>query len=187
MSLELPTRPEVFSMDARPFAYAMIKPQGLEVREAIINKLQGMGEIVHSSKTTVDPAAISEHYIAKQNERYFKSIVDYMSYKPVERIILQGYGEPAEFIKQLRDLAGVMKPLKADDGTIRRMAIDNVMPHIMITPQADRELQQFAYDNLIHTSDSFEAAMDEIRIWFADQPQVIDAAYKSYLSQYRES
>jgi len=174
-------------MDNRPFAYAMIKPQGMQIREQIINKLHSVGDVVHASRTFVDRNIMAAHYASKSDKPYYKSIVDYMSGKQVERLIIQGDGSPAELITSLRQLAGYLKPLQAEDGTIRRMAIENKMPHIMVVPQEDRNLQQFAYDNLIHTSDSFAAAIDEIRLWFPDQPEVVEAAYRSYLSNDFES
>lgn len=85
-----------------------------------------------------------EHYIEHKNEHFFNKLMDYMTSTPLMPMIWEG----PNAIKIIRNMLGVHDPTRAVPGTIR----------------GDYSIG--LQNNVIHGSDSPEAAKREINIWF---------------------
>ena len=176
---------ENFEMDGKPFTFVMLKPLGMEIAGHILARLHEIGQIRCAVPATITPYDIEAHYGEKVNKRYFPAIVEYLSGKETYKIILQArsYGNPTDYVNFVRKEVGTLKPHENELGTVRHLAMDYRLPYMQIVPQEDPDLQQFCYDNLVHTSDSFDNVMREVNIWFRDQPEIIFKALASYFLQ----
>lgn len=85
-----------------------------------------------------------------------EELIKYLTGKPVIAMIVSGDNA----ISHLRKLAGPTEPMNADPSTIRgRFSTDS----FEIADFYSRPLE-----NIIHVSDSFDAASYEIKIWFPE-------------------
>lgn len=135
--------------------FILIKPDGVKRRLVgeIISKLEKKGLYFVQSKVCVPTREIlSKHYEAHAEKSFFKDLVEFMMSGQVVCMIWEGKNA----VKRVRDLMGATDCDKAAIGTIRSeyaMSIDK---------------------NIIHGSDSAEAADKEIKIWFGnDVPSII--------------
>lgn len=125
----------------------IIKPDGVD-RHLVGRILQRFEDRnltiskMYLGKLTVDKA--KEHYDHLRDKLFFKDIIDYMVSGPVVFAILEG----ENVIAITRKMIGATNPLEASSGTIR----------------GDFALTSGA--NVIHASDSIEAAKVEIERFF---------------------
>ncbi len=134
--------------------YAMLKPGVLSRRIAgeIITRLERKGfDIVGLKIMRISRELAQTHYAEHREKPFFNELVDYITSGPVVAMVLEG----DEAIKILRLMAGSTKPLEAAPGTIRG---DYAM-HTNV--------------NIIHASDSPEAAAREIGLFFKPE-ELID-------------
>ncbi len=127
--------------------YAMLKPGVLSRRIAgeIITRLERKGfDIVGLKIMRISRELAEIHYAEHKEKPFFGELVDYITSGPVVAMVLEG----DQAIKMLRLIAGSTKPLEATPGTIRG---DYAM-HTNV--------------NIIHASDSPEAAVREIGLFF---------------------
>jgi nucleoside-diphosphate kinase len=94
--------------------------------------------------TILKETVLNEHYSHLINQPFFPKLVAYMTEGPVLLLILEG----EQAVTRVRRLIGATNPLKADIGTIR----------------GDYGVNQTR--NLVHASDSPEAAQIEIARFF---------------------
>ena len=89
----------------------------------------------------------AKHYDDLKAKPFFKNLVDYMSSgTPVVCMVWEGKG----VIKTARKILGATNPADAENGTLRG-------DYCVVIGR-----------NMIHGSDSFESANDEIALWFSD-------------------
>lgn len=127
--------------------YAMLKPGVLSRRIAgeIISRLERKGfDIIGLKILRISRELAETHYAEHREKPFFGELVDYITSGPVVAMVLEG----DQAIKILRLMAGSTKPLEATPGTIRG---DYAM-HTNV--------------NIIHASDSPEAAAREISLFF---------------------
>ncbi|MEK7615341.1 MAG: nucleoside-diphosphate kinase [Patescibacteria group bacterium] len=89
---------------------------------------------------------LNEHYVHLAEKPFFPSLKQFMMQTPVVAMVLEGYDTVAE----VRKLVGSTNPRQADAGTIRA------------------DLSMNVPSNLIHASDSLEAAQTEVKRFFAE-------------------
>ena len=126
----------------------LIKPDGVERRMIgeIIGRIERKGlSIAALELKVVSDGLARAHYAEHAEKPFFGSLLEFITSGPVVAAILEG----PRAISAFRQLAGGTDPVeKAAPGTIR----------------ADLALEtQF---NLVHGSDSPEAAAREIALWF---------------------
>lgn len=134
--------------------YAMLKPGVLSRRIAgeIISRLERKGfDLVGLKIMRISRELAEAHYAEHREKPFFGELVDYITSGPVVAMVLEG----DQAIKILRLMAGSTKPLEAASGTIRG---DYAM-HTNV--------------NIIHASDSPEAAAREISLFFRPE-ELID-------------
>lgn len=127
--------------------FAMLKPGVLSRRIAgeIISRIERKGfDIIGLKIMRITRELAEKHYAEHIGKPFFNELVAYITSSPVVAMVLEG----DQAIKILRMMCGPTKPEEANPGTIRG---DYAM-HTNI--------------NIIHASDSPEAAVREISLFF---------------------
>ena len=126
---------------------SIIKPDAVE--RNLDNKIKNFFEknnlkILKSKKVKISKEEASEFYKVHQTKPFYNELCNYLSSGPIVVMILEGENA----ISKNRQLMGATDPLKAEEGTLRKMygiSIDK---------------------NSIHGSDSIENAKIEIDFFF---------------------
>jgi nucleoside-diphosphate kinase len=129
--------------------YVMVKPDGVQrgLVGEIISRIEKRGlKIVALRMNVISEATAKEHYSEHASKPFFSSLVDFITSGPSVSMVVAG----KDSIKAMRAINGATNPVDAAPGTIRG---------------------DFALDvgrNIVHASDSPEAAAREIAIHFKD-------------------
>ena len=144
--------------------FVMIKPLGLQnFLLQIITGLKGVGTITKRELIPVNEQLISAHYAEHSAKAHFDRIVQYFIGQTVMGIVLVG----PDVIARVRAILGPSDPRKAAPGQLRRLVLDKFQDgkdgwRVI-------ELATSGVDNLVHASDSPEAAEREISLWFTEK------------------
>ncbi len=103
-------------------------------------------QIAAMKSLTVSRELAENHYSEHAEKPFFPGLVDFITGSPSVAMVLQGQ----DAIALSRQMIGATNPLNADTGTIRGDLTND---------------KQF---NLVHGSDSSEAASREIALWFPE-------------------
>ena len=125
----------------------ILKPDAMEKRFVgdVLHRFQTAGfDIVGCKMMRLGSAILREHYAHVADKPFFPSIEEFMSSRPVIVAVLQGHG----VIEKVRDLLGPTNSKNAPKGTIR----GDLGADMMV--------------NVVHASDSPEAAAAEIKRFF---------------------
>ena len=128
----------------------ILKPDALAERKAgaILNRFEQAGfDLVGAKLVQLDPAMLQAHYAHIADKPFFPEIEEFMGSRPVLVVALQGQG----VIERIRRLIGPTNSQAADAGTVRGDWGTDVMR------------------NLVHASDSPEAAQVELARFFAPE------------------
>ena len=101
-------------------------------------------KILESKKIKISKEEASEFYKEHQTKPFYNDLCNYLSSGPIVVMVLEG----EQAISKNRDIMGATDPLKAKEGTLRKMyglSIDK---------------------NSVHGSDSLESAKKEIGFFF---------------------
>ncbi|HEX9997028.1 MAG TPA: nucleoside-diphosphate kinase [Abditibacterium sp.] len=113
----------------------------------ILGRFERRGFKIAAAKLlTVSPELAKEHYSEHAEKPFFAGLVEFITGAPSLALVLEGQ----DAIVLSRAMIGATNPLNADAGTIRGQFTND---------------KQF---NLIHGSDSPEAAQREIGLWFPE-------------------
>jgi len=126
---------------------SIIKPDAVE--RNLENKIKSFLEknnlrILKSKKIKISKEEASEFYKVHQTKPFYDALCEYLSSGPIIVMILEGENA----VLKNRELMGATDPLKAEEGTLRKMygiSIDK---------------------NSVHGSDSVENAKTEIDFFF---------------------
>jgi nucleoside-diphosphate kinase len=141
----------------------LIKPDGLK-KSLTGNILTRLSEtkldIVGSKIIKVSRELAEEHYSALRDKPFFEELIKYImgEYHKKKVMALVYWGEGA--IRKVRDICGETNPEEADAVSIRGA-------YGRITTKG-------VYENVIHASESNEAAEREIKLWFEPDEIIID-------------
>jgi nucleoside-diphosphate kinase len=127
----------------------MVKPDGVERRLTgeIIRRFENRGLTLVGLKMLLPTRETAEkHYAVHSAKPFFGELVDFVTSGPVVAMAWEG----PDAIKLTRQMIGATKPVDALPGTIRGDFTCDML------------------NNLIHGSDSPEAAADEIALWFGE-------------------
>lgn len=126
----------------------LIKPDAVRrgLAGEILSRYERKGlRIVSLDLRQADPAVLDEHYAEHVEKDFYPGLRDFMQTGPLLALVLEGDSA----ISVVRALNGATDGRKAEPGTIRGdLALSN-------------------QSNLVHGSDSADAAVREIAIWFA--------------------
>jgi nucleoside-diphosphate kinase len=127
----------------------LIKPDGIQrgLTGIIIGRLENLGlKLVALKMLYLDKALAKQHYAIHFVKPFFEDLVDYISSAPIVALVF----ESKEAVEVIRKEMGTTDPAKAEAGTIR---------------------SDFGLDigrNTVHSSDSFETAEKEIKLFFSE-------------------
>ncbi len=124
------------------------KPDAVERRLTgeIVRRLEAKGfRLVAVELRTIDAATAEVHYAEHAGEPFFAGLVAFITRSPSLLMVVEG---PEGTIAMVRRLMGATNPATADVGTIRG------------------DLATETNENLVHGSDSPEAATREIGLFF---------------------
>lgn len=129
--------------------FAMIKPDAIQAKNAgkIIDLIEKNGfTIIRMEKVQLSKDKAQKFYAVHKERPFFGELVDFVTSGPVIIMAL----EKEDGIKAWRDLMGATDPLKADEGTVRKIFGKNIG------------------NNATHGSDAPETAAFELSIFFPD-------------------
>ena len=128
----------------------LIKPDGFEKKVVgqVIDRFEKAGlRLVGLKLTTLTRAILEVWYAHHKDKPFFHDLVAQMTSTPVVAMVLEGDGA----IQKVFDICGPTDPSEAPSGTIRKdFGVDK--PH-----------------NVVHRSDSADAATKEIGLLFAPE------------------
>lgn len=127
----------------------LIKPDGVEKKVVgnIIDRFERKGlEIVGLKLLRLNREILEVWYAHHKDKPFFPELVAQMTSTPIVAIVLKGEGA----IQQVFDICGPTDPAEAAPGTIRK------------------DFGESKPKNVVHRSDSPEAAAKEIGLLFAD-------------------
>lgn len=131
--------------------FFMIKPDGVERRLVgqILHLIERRGFVIERLELrTATEEILHQHYSHLVDKPFFKDIKSYMMSGPLLIGVLSG----SKAVKSWRNMMGATNPVDALPGTIRGdFALGPVDGNIK---------------NVVHGSDSVEAAQREIALWF---------------------
>ena len=127
--------------------FILVKPDGVKKNLVgnILARFEAKGLKIVALKMIVAPKEVAETHSAEHKEKpFFGELVDFITSSPLVAAVIEGENA----IKAVRQLNGATNPLEAVPGSIR----------------GDYALT--IGENIVHGSDSPEAAAREIANWF---------------------
>lgn len=127
--------------------FVMVKPDGVErgLVGEIIRRIENKGfKLVGLKMLRLSNALAERHYAEHRDKPFFQELVEFITASPVVAMVWEGDG----VIESVRRLMGKTNPREAEPGTIRG------------------DFGIYISKNVIHGSDSPEAAGREIQIFF---------------------
>jgi nucleoside-diphosphate kinase len=113
----------------------------------IVARFERRGAVLRAARLVVAGRALAEQHYAEHREKpFFPELVEFITSGPTLAFVLEGEG----VIATARRTIGSTNPAEADPGSLRG-SFALAMPN-----------------NLVHGSDSPEAAEREIALWFPD-------------------
>ena len=125
----------------------IIKPDGMQrgLIGEIITRFERRGLLLYSAKLIhVDENFARTHYAIHDGKPFFEGLVKYFTSTPVLAMVWAGENA----VEAVRQTVGSTNPLEANPGTLRH------------------DLALLTSRNLLHASDSPDAAEKEISLWF---------------------
>ncbi|HFR3537690.1 TPA: nucleoside-diphosphate kinase [Streptococcus suis] len=130
--------------------FFIIKPDAVQrgLVGQVLSRIERRGLVIRDLKMlTATEDLVAQHYEHLADKPFFPLLVQYMTSGPVIAGILEG----PEVVKSWRDMMGATNPANALPGTIRgdfaTAPVDGIVA------------------NVVHGSDSLEAAQREIALW----------------------
>lgn len=133
----------------------LFKPDTLQrsLAGTILSRFESKGLKIVGLKLRKFPRPlIEQHYSVHKDRPFYSGLVDYMTSGPVVALALEG----VDAIEVTRNLMGATNARKAAPGTIRG------------------DLGMSFSNNLVHGSDSPEAAATELSLFFPDAEELVD-------------
>ena len=127
----------------------LVKPDGVQrgLSGEVIARLERRGlKIVAMKMMMISPELAQRHYGAHVDKPFFAGLVEFITSSPVVAVVVEG----KDAVGVVRQTMGETDPAKASPGTIRG------------------DLGLDIGRNLIHGSDSLEAAQKEIGLFFTE-------------------
>ncbi|MEO7449251.1 MAG: nucleoside-diphosphate kinase [Humibacillus sp.] len=131
----------------------LVKPDGFRrgLTGEVLRRIEAKGyTLVSLAVLTPTADQLARHYAEHEGKPFYAPLVEFMSSGPVTAVVLEG----EDCIKGFRSLAGATNPTEALPGTIRG--------------DLGRDWGLKVQQNIVHGSDSPEAAQREIGIWFPE-------------------
>jgi nucleoside-diphosphate kinase len=130
----------------------LVNPDGVRRGHTgeVIRRIEAKGYTLAAVELrTATREILAEHYAEHEGKPFYGPLVEFMLSGPVLAVVIEG----ERCIEGFRSLAGATDPTTAAPGTIRG--------------DLGRDWGLAVQQNIVHGSDSPEAAEREITIWFA--------------------
>lgn len=140
--------------DRKERTLVLLKPDAVQrgLVGTIVSRLECRGLTIAAMKLLhMDRAMASRHYEAHMERPFFPGLVDFITSGPLVAMVLQG----PRVVEMVRNTMGATNPLESAPGTIRG------------------DLATDIGRNLVHGSDSLDAAQREIALFF-EESEVLD-------------
>lgn len=127
----------------------LVKPDGVQrgIIGDVISRIERKGlKVVALELRTIETDTAHAHYAEHAEKPFFRNVVEFITSGPAVALVAEG----ERAIEAFRAVAGATDPVKASPGTIR----------------GDYALE--VGQNIVHGSDSPEAAEREIKIFFPE-------------------
>ena len=134
----------------------LLKPDAVQrgLIGTLVSRLEGRGlKVVAMKLMQMDQALAGRHYEAHVERPFFPGLVDFITSAPIVAMVLEGTGA----VEMVRNTMGATNPMEAAPGTVRG------------------DLATDIGRNLVHGSDSMEAAEREIALFFRPE-EIVDYA-----------
>lgn len=142
----------------------LIKPDAVQrgLIGNIITRLENKGlKIVALKMITVEETLLIEHYAHIADKPFFGGLRDFMQSSPIVALAVEGL----DAVTVVRQLCGATNGRQADVGTIRG------------------DLSMSISNNIVHSSDSLEAAAEELNRFF-EEGDIFEYDKAEYLHVY---
>ena len=129
----------------------LVKPDAFHrgLTGEVLRRIEAKGyTLVALDVLTPTREALGAHYAEHEGKPFYEPLVEFMSSGMVTAVVIEGH----DAIKGFRSLAGATNPTEAVPGSIRG--------------DLGRDWGAKVQQNIVHGSDSLEAAAREIAIWF---------------------
>ncbi|MFN2518917.1 MAG: nucleoside-diphosphate kinase [Jatrophihabitantaceae bacterium] len=129
----------------------LVKPDGVArgLAGEVLSRIEAKGyRLLALELRTATPDLLAQHYAEHRGKPFYQSLVDFMLSGPVIALVAEG----DRVIEGFRALAGATDPTAAAPGTLRG--------------DLGRDWGSAVQQNLVHGSDSPQAAAREIGLWF---------------------
>lgn len=126
--------------------FFIIKPDAIKrgLVGQILSRVERRGFVIRDlNMLTATEDLVAQHYEHLTDKPFFPLLVDYMTSGPVIAGILEG----PQVVKSWRDMMGATNPVRTIRGDFATAPIDGIVA------------------NVVHGSDSIEAAHREIALW----------------------
>lgn len=141
--------------------FVMIKPLGLQnFLLEIMKTLRSVGEVAERRLVCVSEDLIASHYAEHAERDFYPRLLEYYKGQTVMALVVEG----ADVIARVRAALGPSDPRNAANGQLRQLVLTRWQDGQK--GWKNIELATSGVDNLIHASDSLEAAEREINLWF---------------------
>jgi len=152
--------------------FVILKPLGTiePVRSEILRRLKEVGDIVITKKINLSPNKahglywFSGHDECGKQLSHFEPITRYLTGKDIEIVLL--YNPNSTVFSEIDKLVGHYDPTKTIAGEIRHLVIELGLPYKVPVMVSDIGSNNYALDNLVHSSGSIEDLSREIKIFF---------------------
>lgn len=131
----------------------LVKPDGVRrgLVGEVLRRIEAKGySLVAVRLLTADRGLLAAHYAPHEGKPFFGPLIDFMASGPLLAAVIEG----ERVVEGWRALAGATDPTEAAPGTVRG--------------DLGRDWGTAAVQNIVHGSDSPEAAAHEIALWFGD-------------------
>jgi len=133
--------------------FVMVKPDGVGrgLVGEVIGRLEAKGlRLIGLKLLRIDASTAERHYAAHREKPFYGGLIRFITSGPVVAMVVEGEGA----IEVVRNLMGATDPRKAAPGTLRG------------------DLALIIDANVVHGSDSEEAAREEIALYFGEDELV---------------
>lgn len=141
----------------RDITFALIKPDAVRAGNTgkIIDLIEKNGfDVLRLQKGMVDSAMAERFYAVHKDRPFFKDLITFITSGPV---VVMALGKE-NAVQEWRKLMGATDPLKADEGTIRKLFGASIS------------------ENAVHGSDAPETAHEELSLFFGQAEDADDDA-----------
>lgn len=128
---------------------AMLKPEAGPLAREIIGRIKAQYRIIAIKSVLLQRAHVEMFYAEHRDKAFFETLCDCMTKGPVVPMVLRG----TDVIASWRRFMGATNPSEAIAGTLRHMYA--------------RRPGLLPAQNMMHGSDSYEAAEREIKFFFS--------------------